>query len=280
MGTVFEEDEMATTTLNGTELYYTASGAGPSLVLVHGSWGDADNWARVVPPLSARCRVVTYDRRGHSRSGRTSAPDSVHDDVADLAALVEELDLAPAFVCGSSYGALVTLRLATSHPELVRGIAVHEPPGVPLLAEMPSTASLVGAYEEQMRPVRELLEAGDHSAAAEHFVETVALGPGQWAQLPEAVRRTFVRNAPTYLGELRDPDGLAVDLAELARCTTPALLTRGDQSPPMFAPILERIASALPYCERHVYAGAGHAPHLTHADEFTRVTMCRAVPTG
>jgi pimeloyl-ACP methyl ester carboxylesterase len=108
-----------------------------------------------------------------------------------------------------------------------------------------------------------MLEAEEYPAA-ERFVETIALGPGQWVQLPESVRQTFVRNAPTYLDELRDPDCLAVDLDALARYSKPASLTKGDQSPPMFAPILDRIAQSLPHPERHVYAGAGHVPHMTH----------------
>jgi pimeloyl-ACP methyl ester carboxylesterase len=201
----------------------------------------------------------------------------VHEDVSDLAALIEALDLAPAFVCGNSYGALITLRLAAARSDLVRGIAVHEPPGVPLLSDDPAFASIADAYGQRIAPVRKLLEAEEHAAAADLFVETVALGPGQWAQLPEPVRQTFIRNAPTYLDELRDPDCLTLDLDALATYAKPALLTQGDQSPPMFAPILDRIAQSLPHAERHLYVGAGHVPHMTHADDYAQVTMDRAL---
>lgn len=268
---------MTTTTLNGIEFYYTVEGAGPGLLLVHGSWGDADNWAQVVPKLAARCTVVTFDRRGHSRSGRPAPPHSVHDDVADLRALIEALDLAPAYVCGNSYGALITLRLAVSRPDLVRGIAVHEPPGVRLLADDPATEPFARDYAQRLAPVRSLLEAGDHPGAARRFVDTIALGPGSWKQLPDRVRQTFVRNAPTYLDELHDPDALAVDLPALRLYPKPFLLTRGDHSPPMFALIAERIAAAVPNAERHVYLGGGHVPHLTHPDDFTRTTLRAAL---
>jgi pimeloyl-ACP methyl ester carboxylesterase len=87
------------------------------------------------------------------------------------------------------------------------------------------------------------------------------------------VRQTFVRNAPTFLDELRDPDAFALDLDALARYGKPALLTHGDQSPPMFAPILDRIAAVLPQAERHLYAGAGHVPHMTHPADYARVTL-------
>jgi pimeloyl-ACP methyl ester carboxylesterase len=268
-----EEQEMASTTVNGVDLYYTTEGTGPSLVLVHGSWGDADNWAPVVPQFARQCVVVAYDRRGHSRSGRPSTQGSVHEDVADLAALIETLGLAPTFVCGNSYGALITLRLAAARADLVRGIAVHEPPGVPLLLGDPAFAPVVEAFAGRMTPVRALLEASEYAAAAERFVETIALGPGQWRQLPESLRQTFVRNAPTYLDELLDPECLDVDLDTLALYSKPALLTQGDQSPPMFAPILDRIAQSLPRAERHVYAGAGHVPHVSHPADYARVNL-------
>jgi pimeloyl-ACP methyl ester carboxylesterase len=268
---------MATATANGVGLYYTAVGTGPSLVLVHGSWGDADNWARVVPRFARHCAVISYDRRGHSRSEHPSTQGSVHEDVTDLAALINALDLAPAFVCGNSYGALITLRLAATRPELVRGIAVHEPPGVALLSDDPAFDPVMEGFEQRIAPVRALLEAGQYAAAAERFVETIALGPGQWAQLPESLRQTFLRNAPTYLDELRDPDCLTVDLPALATYTKPALLSHGSQSPSMFAPILDRIAKVLPHADRHLYDGAGHVPHMTHPDDYVRVTMDRAL---
>ncbi|MFI7066061.1 alpha/beta fold hydrolase [Kribbella sp. NPDC050124] len=264
---------MATATVNGVDLYYAAEGSGPSLVLVHGSWGDADNWAQVVSRLAEHCAVVSYDRRGHSRSERPLTPDSVHEDVADLAALIEALDLAPAFVCGNSFGALITLRLAAARADLLRGIAVHEPPAVRLLSDDPAFAPVAEALARADAPVRDLLEAEENAAAAELFVETIALGPGQWAQLPEPLRQTFIRNAPTYLDELRDPDCDDLDLAALATYSEPALLTQGDQSPPMFAPILDRIAQALPHAKRHLYVGAGHVPHLTHPDDYVRVSL-------
>ena len=62
---------MSVSRINGIRLYWQTTGtAGDPLVLVHGSWGDRRNWAPVVPALSRSFRVLTYDRRGHSRSER------------------------------------------------------------------------------------------------------------------------------------------------------------------------------------------------------------------
>jgi pimeloyl-ACP methyl ester carboxylesterase len=49
---------LATTTVNGVELYYEVRGTGDCLVLTHGSWTDATGWEQAVARLSDRYRVV------------------------------------------------------------------------------------------------------------------------------------------------------------------------------------------------------------------------------
>jgi len=92
---------MPTSQVNGIRVYWEINGdVGDPMVLVHGSWGDHQNWAAAVPALSRSFRVLTYDRRGHSRSERPAGQGSVRDDVADLAALLVELRHSPAHVVG------------------------------------------------------------------------------------------------------------------------------------------------------------------------------------
>jgi hypothetical protein len=71
---------------------------------------------------------------------------------------------------------------------------------------------MLEGFGERPSGMRVLLEDGKDAEAAEQFVETVAFGPGMWKQLPPNLRATFGKNAPTYLDELRDPDGFSVDL--------------------------------------------------------------------
>ena len=40
----------------------------PTVVLVHGSWGNHHNWDAVVPAFARSFRVLSYDRRGHSQA--------------------------------------------------------------------------------------------------------------------------------------------------------------------------------------------------------------------
>lgn len=263
---------MPTSQINGVGIYWEIEGqSGEPLVLVHGSWGDHTNWAPVVPALSRSFRVLTYDRRGHSRSERPAGQGSVREDAMDLAEVLAQLGPGPVHVVGSSFGAAIALRLAAQRSELFASLIVHEPPLFDLLEDEPEAQASLSAARDRMSRVVSLLEAGEWSSGARQFVETIAFGPGSWTELPDEVRQTFVTNAPTWLDEMHDPDALSLDLEGLRSFSAPALLTVGDQSAPFFAPTLDRIAAAMPRAERWTYAGAGHVPYLTHPSEYVRV---------
>ena len=52
----------------GARLYFETHGGGPLMVMVPGANGTADSFNRVTDHLAAHYTVVTYDRRGFSRS--------------------------------------------------------------------------------------------------------------------------------------------------------------------------------------------------------------------
>lgn len=265
---------MAFESVNGVRLRYelTATGGHP-IVLVHGSWGSHQQWSSVVPGLAESCRVLSYDRRGHSESERErpGGQGSVLEDVADLGALIESLGLAPAYVAGNSFGSAIALRLAVERPELVRGILLHEPPLFSLLAGDPEAAPVLAEVGRAMRVVIEKLASGEVSAAVEEFMQ-MALAPGEWARLPEELHRIVIENAPTFLDETRDPEALRFDLEWARGFASPTLLTVGEQSPSHYGLVLAKLAEALPHAERLTFPAAGHLPHVTHPAAYVEAT--------
>jgi pimeloyl-ACP methyl ester carboxylesterase len=266
-----EHKGMSFQRIDNVNLYYERSGRGSPLVLVHGSWGDHNNWAAVTPRLSQSFQVVTFDRRGHSQSETGPNQGSFAEDADDLGALIEELDLAPAHVVGNSAGAIIALRLAAKRPELFRTLVVHEPPLVRLLEGQSDFQPMLEGVNARIRAVVELLQAGEMEAAARSFVETVAFGPGAWDTLPQSIRDTFIRNAPTFLDETNDPEGVTIDLSSLRSFEKPALVTTGTASPPFFGPIAEIVAQALPMSTLRRIDGAGHVPQISHPDLYVEL---------
>lgn len=263
---------MPTAKVNGVRLYYELHGSrGVPLVLVHGSWDSHEDWSAVVPAFSESFRVLAYDRRGHSDSERPAGQGDIREDVADLAALIEQLGLAPAWVAGNSFGASISIRLACERPELMHGLIAHEPPLFSLLGDDPATAPLLAEVKTGIGAVAERIAAGDHAGATEQFIETVALGPGSWVRIPPEYQRAMIRNAPTFLDEANNPEGFAFDAAWIRGFSRPTLLTQGDRSPPPFAPVMRRLAAALPHAEVFTFEGAGHVPHSTHPEAYVDV---------
>ena len=264
---------MSEIVVNGVRLYDEVHGQGEALALVHGSWGNASNWALVVPGLAKSFRVLTYDRRGHTRRERTNGPGSVDEDADDLAALLEALDLAPAHVVASSSGGNIALRLAASRPELFRSVSCHEPPLVTVLEDDAAGVALLEGDAPALESVVRRIEEGDHEGAAQQFVDELAFGPGTWEnRLPPQVRQSFVHNAPTFLDEYRDPTHGSVDHEGLASLELPIRLTDGSEGPPTERAVIDRLVQLIPRTRRETMQGVGHVPQMTAPEQFVEST--------
>lgn len=118
-------------------LFYRSCGRGAPLLILAGGDADADMTAPLRDVLSSRYRVITYDRRGLSRS--VINPGAPHPSIAthaeDAHRLLLELTGEAALVFGSSLGALVGLDLVARYPEQVRLLVAHEPPCAELLSD-------------------------------------------------------------------------------------------------------------------------------------------------
>lgn len=257
---------------NGIDIFYELTGSGDPVVLVHGSWVDHNTWATVVPQLADSHTVVRYDRRGYSQTGTPEPPWTVHDEANDLGALIEALELAPAHVVTNSFGGNVAMRLVVKRPELIRTLAMHEPPVFDLLEDDPDSAALLEQNRRSIADVTARIEAGNPEGGARQFVEEVAFGPGVWEMLPPEMRDLFVRHAPTFANQTADPDELGADLEGLASLSKPTLLSHGTESPPLFPRAIDVLARTIPGAQRKVYEGAAHVPHFTHPDEVARTT--------
>jgi pimeloyl-ACP methyl ester carboxylesterase len=128
-----------------TKLYHEVRGGGPPLLLITGGTGDAGEWDPVAPSLAEDLTVVTYDRRGMSRSPRPDGwtATSMAEQADDAAALLRALGLAPAVVVGHSGGASIACSLVVRHPELVRHAVLYE---APLLAVVPDGEAMVAGF--------------------------------------------------------------------------------------------------------------------------------------
>src|SRR5487761_1431900 len=105
----------------GARLYYERRGTGPVLLLI-GSPMDSTGFAGLAGALADDYTVVTYDPRGIGNSSREDTTQDVtpEQQADDVYRLLSALGGEPAYVFGSSGGAVVGLALVTACPGQVR----------------------------------------------------------------------------------------------------------------------------------------------------------------
>jgi non-heme chloroperoxidase len=120
------------------EIYYEDLGAGQPLVLIHGYPLSGRAWDKQVPALlDAGYRVIIYDRRGFGASSQPAVGYDYDTFAADLAALLERLDLRDTVLVGHSMGTGEVTRYLSSYgsARVAKGVLVAPIP--PFLLQAP-----------------------------------------------------------------------------------------------------------------------------------------------
>lgn len=112
-------------TASGFRMHYVDEGVGEPVVCLHGepTWGYL--YRNFIPPLAERWRVVVPDHMGF---GKSETPQdrvyTLETHVANLAALIEELDLRGITFVGQDWGGPMLAAYTVRHPERVKRICL------------------------------------------------------------------------------------------------------------------------------------------------------------
>ncbi|MDQ0781703.1 alpha/beta fold hydrolase [Chryseobacterium sp. W4I1] len=108
---------MSTLTLkDGTQIYYKDWGKGQPVFFHHGWPLSSDDWdAQMFFFLEQGYRVIAHDRRGHGRSEQTAEGHNMDTYAADVAEIVEALDLKDVIHVGHSTGGGEVIRYIAQH---------------------------------------------------------------------------------------------------------------------------------------------------------------------
>lgn len=244
-------------------LYHEVSGAGPVAVLIPGTPGDAGQFAALAAALGTRYTVVTYDRRGTSRSPRPAgwSTTSVAEQADDAAAIIARVTSEPALVYGTSNGAAVALELAQRHPDRVSDVLVHEIPLLSVLADPEPVGQMLGNL------IGTAMDAGGPATALDAFLR-FAYGDELVDQFDPDLRDRMYANAEmVFTIEMPSFQAYRPDEARLGSLSVPVhVLVGEDQAVPLFAEaaswLAERIGTVV------VASPGAHGPHLSHPSQL------------
>lgn len=113
---------------DGVGIHYEVAGNGPAVLLSHGYSATCRMWDAQVAALQDRYRVVTWDMRGHGQSNypEDGAQYSEQHTVADMAAILREVDETRAVIGGLSLGGVMSLAFHLRHPETTRALMLFD----------------------------------------------------------------------------------------------------------------------------------------------------------
>jgi esterase len=105
------------------DLFYHSRGKGKIIIILHGLFGNSDNWQSLAKRFSEEYRVITVDQRNH---GRSFHHETFNYDVMveDLENLYNSLNLQKVILIGHSMGGKTAMKFALNNPEKVDKLIV------------------------------------------------------------------------------------------------------------------------------------------------------------
>ena len=230
--------------VDGTQIAFDSSGAGPALVLVVGAFSDRSSTKTLASGLGSTFTVYEYDRRGRGDSNE-AGPYSIQREVDDLAAVIHAAG-GSAFVFGHSSGGALVLEAAAGGVPM-RALVVYEPP----YTEGPS--------HEFAARLADMVAAGKKSEATEAFLTLMGTPPAALEQMKASPYWGHMESyAHTLAYEVGLCNGGSVPVDRLAKISVPTLALAGGASPVWAQKAADAIAAAAPNGEACVLEGQGH----------------------
>lgn len=234
---------------------YTDEGAGRPVLLLHGHTLDRRAWLTVVPHLlAAGLRVIRPDLRGHGRSSRPDFGYHVSHHAADMAALLDHLEIDRGTVVGFSFGGGVGLEMALTDPHRVTALG--------LVATVMPDRPFEPAFMDNLREVAGIIRT--------RGIEAAMAGP--WAECPlfdhsftkDGIRETvaaIVAGFPgaEFLATQRDRVDRDWTMPErLHEISAPTRIMVGEREMPGFRGYSDEAAAKIPGATLEVVPDGGH----------------------
>lgn len=273
----------------GGELYVRDyPGRAPAFVMLHGFPDNLRIFERVAPLVAAAGRrVVLFDFLGFGASGKPGGGYSFDQQLGDLLAVVDSLELDNVIPVAHDAGGPTAVNFALRHPRRAAGVALLN--SFYANAETLRFPELIGFFA-----------IASLSALSQHFLSNPALFAEllqfQRSQFRAGLARDEQAGYDEFLGPIIDdnfrrqpgagpafgqmtgqllPEVARNDkhLAELERLDIPFRLIWGNEDPYLNVGVAEDLAKHLRTVTTTILVGAGHWPQIDQPDEVARALL-------
>jgi pimeloyl-ACP methyl ester carboxylesterase len=248
-------------------MHYELSGDGsPSLVFVHGFACDHMDWTAQVEALSERHRVVTCDLRGHGYTPGKPQDCSIETYGADVAELVDALQLAPAVLVGHSMGCRIVLEAACQRPGAVAGLVLID-------GSITGTGDPAAA---ELATHEKIAAKGFRTFSEDFFRDMFPVSFDRTDEIIERASKLPVEIGSTLFPRISRWDAQHMNAA-LAAVQVPLMVIQSTYMGPTLkreslqagqsSPWLDRVREYAPNARIEIVSGAGHFVHMEVAEQ-------------
>lgn len=247
---------------NGISLHLREGGQGaPTTLLLHGWAVPGDVWDPVLARWPADAgRVIVPDLRGTGWSSKPRDGYGLEDDVQDVVALIDALELKDVVLVGHSKGGAIAQRVALERPNALRALV--------LVCAVP--ASGIPLDDGTVGFFRSLCGHRDGAAQIISMVSAKKPDPAAFQRLVDSMASVCIESLLGGFDAWRNANFADT----VGGITTPTLVIAGGGEqvlPPAF--LQQAIVDRIPGARMHVLEGVGHYPQLEAPDELTAALL-------
>lgn len=258
---------------NNIRTYHEVHGEGKPLVFIHGGWVDHQMWNPQVEHFSQKYKVITYDVRGHGRTGGSERKKySVELFADDLKALLEGISVEQPAVCGISLGGMIAQVYAVKYPEDLKVLILAD---TAISSEL-TFSDKVQKYALAPKPVFlsivNLLGVRRYADFAFWFAK-ITRGE-EWLGMNKEVRR-YVREQMQRFDTKEFNKILAgvydFTLQDLSKIEAPTLIINGEHESKSVFEHARKMKELIQGAQDVIVPDAGHVSNMENPQEFNRV---------
>jgi 3-oxoadipate enol-lactonase len=261
--------------VNGVRIWYQETGAGDSVVQIHGAGFGHFNFATATPILSKSFRCIDFDMRGYGQSERPFQRYDMEVWADDVAGLMDHLGLRSAHIHGTSMGGMVAQQFAAKYPERTQRLVINCSAAKLDYAGILTFRGWIDIAERFGMGSRTLAELIALQALSRRFLDT-----SEGRRAVDMIQNILQDSNRVDIFKLACQAMIDMDLRPLLpKIIAPALIIGGNED--MMTPWEQAASGAgqdylarhISGAKKHVIKGSSHSTLFDRTDENCRVVM-------
>lgn len=253
---------------NGVKTRVLEAGEGEPLILLHGTGGHIEAYAKNIKGLSEKFRVIVVDMLGHGYTDKPDKPygiDAYSDHLLDL---MKAMNIEEAYISGESLGGWVAAWFAAHHPGYAKALVLTTPGNVnsdPEIMANLKASTVKAVVEASYENVKTRLEwlMYDKSVVTDELIRN------RYQIYTQPSYQKAVHNI-VYLQEVEPRKKYIWDPSWCGKIDVPTLLLWTDHDPTASVEQAYPIKDMIPGSELVVIKDAGHWPQWEQVEEFNK----------